>query len=430
MAEVGQEGTSDDFSVFVEVKEKIHAAHIVLGLQDVAEKCKEDASKITVTVQPDSIEVNLVKDKKRQFKVPNISLVPNSCHSLQWIPGEGLHMRVQTRSDDTNHSQPIEHNDVKNYRHEIEYLESENCQLSCRVCNTTLLRPNCQFERVLPLPSENWQELVDDWCCHHNDTTEKMKKASMVPRATDCFISDLYLSLNMAALRQDKIASQESTLETELKEGMNMVIICQVCRCPLGEAKLTDVKKRHQHIQELTESVKFYKHCINLNKNSLPLDVFKSYTLESYFARYITTQSSVNTSYKFILEGQDTATNNSILIWLMNTDSKIMMNVNSISQHAELSKLMGSINYERNGTGVKKSLQTYSIIKLFYQAVWDEANRSVLDQWKKDNTVHRLYLPSYLCHQLLLLLINNTQHLPKSMRNTENNFQVGFLKIK
>ena len=58
---------------------------------------------------------------------------------------------------------------------------------------------NRTFSRMLELPSENWREYVDFWCCHGNQAITKLKDG-LNPRKHDCFIGDWYIVLHPQAV--------------------------------------------------------------------------------------------------------------------------------------------------------------------------------------------------------------------------------------
>lgn len=52
--------------------------------------------------------------------------------------------------------------------------------------------PLRKFLRVLPLPSENWSALVEEWCCHPNP----FARSTLHPQHADCFLGDTFFLLN------------------------------------------------------------------------------------------------------------------------------------------------------------------------------------------------------------------------------------------
>ena len=60
------------------------------------------------------------------------------------------------------------------------------------------------FSRVLDLPSENWEEYLDNWCCHGNDALTKLK-GSLNPRLQDCLLSSWYVLVHPQAIYSQNI---------------------------------------------------------------------------------------------------------------------------------------------------------------------------------------------------------------------------------
>jgi hypothetical protein len=61
-----------------------------------------------------------------------------------------------------------------------------------------------KFSRLLELPSENWQEYLDNWCCHGNEAITKLKDG-LNPREYDCFFGDWYILLHPQAINTQNV---------------------------------------------------------------------------------------------------------------------------------------------------------------------------------------------------------------------------------
>lgn len=62
-----------------------------------------------------------------------------------------------------------------------------------------------QFKRVLELPTENWQELAKDWCCHAN-SLPNMAMGPLKPIPGDCLVGDHYVSLHPSSMEPNSVA--------------------------------------------------------------------------------------------------------------------------------------------------------------------------------------------------------------------------------
>ena len=61
-----------------------------------------------------------------------------------------------------------------------------------------------QFKRVLELPSENWLELAQDWCCHGSSHLTSAAGA-LEPGENDCFVREHYIKVHPAAVERDNL---------------------------------------------------------------------------------------------------------------------------------------------------------------------------------------------------------------------------------
>ena len=57
-----------------------------------------------------------------------------------------------------------------------------------------------QFKRVLELPSENWLELAQDWCCHGNSHLTSVVGV-LEPGEKDCFVGEYYIKLHSSTIQ-------------------------------------------------------------------------------------------------------------------------------------------------------------------------------------------------------------------------------------
>lgn len=61
------------------------------------------------------------------------------------------------------------------------------------------------FSRVLELPSENWQDYLDNWCCHGSEAVKKLYKDGLNPREHDCFFGEWYILLHPQAINTQNV---------------------------------------------------------------------------------------------------------------------------------------------------------------------------------------------------------------------------------
>ena len=57
---------------------------------------------------------------------------------------------------------------------------------------------------MLELPSQNWHEYLDNWCCHGNEAITKLKDG-LNPREGDCLLGDWYILLHPEAVNTQNV---------------------------------------------------------------------------------------------------------------------------------------------------------------------------------------------------------------------------------
>ncbi|XP_070567405.1 E3 ubiquitin-protein ligase E3D-like isoform X2 [Ptychodera flava] len=408
--------------IFIEARESIHASHVVIDMQNLQD-WERDISKVKVIVETSSIKVTSSDGLSVIFPLPDIRLVPQSCHSLQWMAGEGLHMRLETQYKANPPDGVSFAGESLNLREEIELLSSQKyCQFACKVCGANILRANSHLKRVLQLPSENWQDVLDDWYCHGNTTVEKMKKTCLIPKENDCFVGNLYISIGVTSLLDDSLDFADSSCHIQTSKDSNVVIKCAKCHAQLGETSAAAIREWQHKSFHPNECVKLYKHCITVPGNC---ELFKSYSLESYFAHTLKIRSLIDTGFRYIVQSESGNQTAVALIWLMNTDTKLITNM--ATPNTALHQFVGP-HYQFDDSH-QQSLMSYSIVKILFQSCIGKQNKGLLAEWLKDSAVQSIMLPYEHCLQILLLLFTNNNHLPKSQR-TNSHFKVSYLRLK
>jgi len=64
------------------------------------------------------------------------------------------------------------------------------------------------IHRVVDLPSEHWQELVDCWMCHEEDFTE-LREGDLGARLGQALVGGTYLLIHSGNVDQDAVAIEE-----------------------------------------------------------------------------------------------------------------------------------------------------------------------------------------------------------------------------
>ncbi|CAB3991506.1 Hypothetical predicted protein [Paramuricea clavata] len=269
-----------------------------------------------------------------------------------------------------------------------------------------------EFSRMLELPSENWQEYLDNWCCHGNEAITKLKDG-LDPREHDCFFGDWYILIHPQAVNTQHVHVA--------KENESSQLLCGRCQATLGKLNFSgDGALRNQPCQDINDcvSVQLYKHSISLYRvlDSASKDIFKNYGEEFYLARNFVTLTKTRMCHKFIVNTTSLTTKRKdssiVLIWILNSDTKFV----------------SSFYNAKYGDESKDSTNLFSAVKVLYKSYLDHEFKSLKDEWYGNAQTDIVSFPEEICLKLLLLLNENNKIQPPSLR-TANGFNVSFLKL-
>uniref|UniRef100_A0A8D2NBY6 E3 ubiquitin-protein ligase E3D n=1 Tax=Zonotrichia albicollis TaxID=44394 RepID=A0A8D2NBY6_ZONAL len=313
---------------------------------------------VEVSVCADSLEVRSGGNCDAAALPAGVSLAPSSCRGLRRLRGDGLHLRMRLRGPPPAAGEGGE--SLKPNKNYIFY---------CQSCGDIVVNDR-KFLRVLPLPSENWSDLVEEWCCH----PDPFAKRTLHPQHGDCFVGDTFLLLN-------------SRNESHLK---NTFFI-------LGTIKY--------YVTEVVIQ--------SADGGFSPTP--RSQFVQSIVAQCLLELSSAKSTFRFTIKGDNGKTY--ILIWLLNSDTLLVESSGSSSSHSDFT-LFGDILTPSSGP-----VGSWNALKVLYQPCIQCRNKELSDAWEDDMGVHPLKFPSETCLELLLILGLSTTSLPPSLR-CMNSFQV------
>ncbi|NWV55313.1 UBE3D ligase, partial [Daphoenositta chrysoptera] len=259
----------------------------------------------------------------------------------------------------------------------------------CQSCGDIVVKDR-KFLRVLPLPSENWSDLVEEWCCH----PDPFARSTLHPQHGDCFLGDTFFLLN---------SGNEPQMPESPKSKENTRVICKRCKTMLGERVSSDTIKYY-----VTEVI------IQLAEGSFS-PTSRSQFVQSMVAQCLLELSSAKSTFRFTIKGDNGKTY--ILIWLLNSDTLLVESLGSSSSHSVFTPF-GDILMPSSGP-----VGTWNAVKVLYQPCIKCRNKDLADAWENDMGVHPLKFPSETCLELLLILGLSTASLPPSLR-CMNSFQV------
>ncbi|NXY41930.1 UBE3D ligase, partial [Ceuthmochares aereus] len=260
----------------------------------------------------------------------------------------------------------------------------KNYVFYCQSCGDIIVKDR-KFRRVLPLPSENWSALVEEWCCH----PDPFARSNLHPQHGDCFLGDTFFLLNSG---NEPHKSKENTR-----------VICKRCKTMLGETMSSDTIKYY-----VTEVI------MQPSEGSFS-PTPRSEFVQSMVAQCLVELSSAKSTFRFTVKGDNGKIY--ILIWLLNSDTLLVESLGSSSLNS-VSALFGDTFMPSS-----RPVGTWNAVKVLYQPCTKGRNKDLADGWENDIGVHPLTFPSETCLELLLILGLSTTSLPPSLR-CMNSFQV------
>ncbi|EAW48678.1 chromosome 6 open reading frame 157, isoform CRA_b [Homo sapiens] len=349
---------------------------------------------MNISIMPSSLQMK-TPEGCTEIQLPaEVRLVPSSCRGLQFVVGDGLHLRLQTQAK-------LGTKLISMFNQSSQTQEC--CTFYCQSCGEVIIKDR-KLLRVLPLPSENWGALVGEWCCHPDPFANK----SLHPQENDCFIGDSFFLVNLRTslwqqrpeLSPVEMCCVSSDNHCKLEPKANTKVICKRCKVMLGETVSSETTKFY-----MTEII------IQSSERSFPI-IPRSWFVQSVIAQCLVQLSSARSTFRFTIQGQDDKVY--ILLWLLNSDSLVIESLRN-SKYIKKFPLL-------ENTFKADSSSAWSAVKVLYQPCIKSRNEKLVSLWESDISVHPLTLPSATCLELLLILSKSNANLPSSLRRV-NSFQ-------
>ncbi|XP_069743478.1 E3 ubiquitin-protein ligase E3D-like isoform X2 [Narcine bancroftii] len=386
--------------VFLEIRNNTQNGHLVLGA------FTEDHSELQITLGLSSMYLQ-TPEKCINFDLPaGVRVAPSSCRSLQYVEGDGLHMRLQVLTDGSKELVPSM---IRTLKAQALYV------FRCQSCGQSLLRTHI-FRRVLPLPDGNWNDLVDHWCCHPNPFARDFQ-----PKLDDCLLGDTFLLVNVANVDQTAVREEEEGW-LEIEQAMDgakddlvkvpkekKIAVCTRCSKMLGDKTSSETIKFY--ITELVVEP-LIDRTMERQMNE------RHFFVETVIAGRLMELSSTQSTFRFCIQGHDGVTY--ALLWVLNSDTILVR-----SQDNTSSDFTTVVNETvRN----ESSCEANNAVKVLYHPCLKGRNKIEQEKWEKNIGVHCMTFPATTCLELLLTLASSTASLPPSLQSM-NSFKVAFLKL-
>ncbi|XP_076820487.1 E3 ubiquitin-protein ligase E3D-like isoform X1 [Clavelina lepadiformis] len=345
------EEEQDGSSYFMEVYDRIHSIDLVLR--------GSDHPKV-IEVHPRKIVAKKCDGTEDQYPLV-IEIEPTTCTAIQKHPHEGLGLRLQMRDTPVPQTSFMS-TTMKRAGSELFRMERATCQCGCKTCGLTLFVNNVKFSRVLPLPSQTWRDLFNNWsCCSQPFTEDKVTPAYVTqsilkPREGDCFLDDFNILVHSRTVERKNILLRKYPNKAANKSPSPVQCVkCARCRVVVGEAIMHDDKK-----------IDAYK----LNKNNIEVlslrkqmsetvvrpVFFSEFFLERLLAQQVSNAVQCHATHLFII--QDPESNIYLLLRVLNTGTRLFVNNGKSSN--EVSDFSNEIFSKTIKTGVEEESGKHS----------------------------------------------------------------------
>ncbi|XP_077018447.1 E3 ubiquitin-protein ligase E3D isoform X3 [Tamandua tetradactyla] len=265
---------------FLEVRRRLQSALLILG------EPKEGGMPMEISIMPSSLQVKTPAGCTEIGLPAEVRLEPSSCGGLQYLPADGLHLRLQARAELSTKPSSMFNQSSQ---------AQDCCTFYCQSCGEVIIRDR-KLLRVLPLPCENWGALIEEWCCHPDPFADK----PLHPRENDCFTGDSYILVNLRRdsqprheLAQVEMHSLSSENHCELKPKANTKVICKRCKVMLGQTMSSETTKFY-----ITEII------IQPSERNFPI-IPRSQFVQSVIAQCLVELSSARSTFRFTIQGHD-----------------------------------------------------------------------------------------------------------------------------
>ncbi|XP_068004827.1 E3 ubiquitin-protein ligase E3D isoform X2 [Melanerpes formicivorus] len=309
-------------------------------------------SPVDVRLSTDRLEIRSGESCEAAALPPEVRLAPSSCRGLRCLPGDGFHLRLRLR-------RPLPSSDLGfDLRERLK--PQKNCVFYCQSCGDIIVKGR-KFQRVLPLPSEDWSALVEEWCCHPNP----FARSTLYPQHDDCFLGDTFFLLNTeneSSVPKSSMSCPEtghhvSQRGSNSKPKEDTRVVCKRCKTMLGEKVSSDTIKYY-----VTEVL------IRPSEGSFS-PTPRSQFVQSMVARCLVELSSAKSTFRFTIKGDNEKVY--ILIWLLNSDTLLVESLGSSSSH-EVFTLFGDTFMPNSG-----SVGTWNAVKVLYQPCIKSRNKDL-----------------------------------------------------
>ncbi|KAF9903766.1 hypothetical protein EC991_003369 [Linnemannia zychae] len=159
------------------------------------------------------------------------------------------------------------------------------------------------IQRVVDLPSEHWQELVDCWMCHEEDFTE-LREGDLGARIGQALVGGTYLLIHAKDVDHDAVMIEEDARSIDWTKGIKRrwrPLACSRCLSPVGDGWYQSRLENGTDLEMI--QVKLHKYQVRYHgKHEQKSLAIPSQRFPSYVATEIFESARHHATYRFIIQ--------------------------------------------------------------------------------------------------------------------------------
>ncbi|CAG8661725.1 9260_t:CDS:2, partial [Cetraspora pellucida] len=231
--------------------------------------------------------------------------------------------------------------------------------IQCVYCKTPLLKTNA-FSKIMDMPSEHWEELVDCWMCHQEDY-QQARMSDISARENIGLVGNTYFLIHPKDVKSDAVGIEERLAQVDWSKGLSKKwrpLNCTRCMCPIGEGLYQKTKKAEEN-----DASELPLLAIRLSKQAVLVElesdtnesITQKYPFSAFIAADLFEAAKAHATYRFIIEGQN-SNQTYALIWLFGWDTKVI--TNSLRDETQCCKFSPSV--AQSCIAIKSDLKPYN----------------------------------------------------------------------
>ncbi|KAG0722446.1 E3 ubiquitin-protein ligase E3D [Chionoecetes opilio] len=393
--------------VLMEVLPNIHIGNIYITLPEISDSCRD------IVVEKSEFLMQLQSGQEVCLQLPRgMCLVPDAARSVNH-EGQVVTVRVQldekTALINTLVADLMSDSDFQSGTEGMSSIPS-NIVLSahCKLCEHQVFE--CvKFQKVLPLPSVDWEQASEDWFCHiQKEDGDKLKPASLQPEEDECFYTELFFLLHCNLM--DYLEHAKPNAGPELK--------CVKCNLSLGVQIHESIKMwTHNLVWKNEEGDAVY----STDVSKIMLTLFRNIDKDNFGVncRLVLQLSSVPKRYLYMVTMN---TNQKLLI--SSEDLQLLHSGRNEKDNREENLECAAAKRVRESGRSEVKLQAVFGVKLLYTEKEGEDEES--GEWADSLHVHLIPCSDSFYKEVKSLLEATNSCLPVNIRFVEK-MKVGYI---